>query len=167
MDGLAYWLFIAALYFLSSLMKRRQQKFARNKLEREDIDADDSDFIDNKTSPAPESMDDFFDQLRNYGKEFLDFEEEDDDQYPSEDEEQIEQEVIIEEPSEDKSRAVFEDLSEEKLEPIHEEYRITKKQNQNMSLLVNSILSDNNKVKKAIILKEIFDKPRALRRSMR
>ena len=78
MDGLAYWLFIAALYFLSSLMKRRQQKFARNKLEREDIDADDSDFIDNKTSPAPESMDDFFDQLRNYGKEFLDFEEEDD-----------------------------------------------------------------------------------------
>ena len=83
-------------------------------------------------------MDDFFDQLRNYGKEFLDFEEEDDDQYPSEDEEQIEQEVIIEEPSEDKSRAVFEDLSEEKLEPIHEEYRITKKQNQNMSLLVNS-----------------------------
>ncbi|MEC7934630.1 MAG: hypothetical protein VX922_00395 [Candidatus Neomarinimicrobiota bacterium] len=167
MDGLAYWLFIAALYFLSSLMKRRQQKFARNKLEREDIDADDSDFIENKTSPAPESMDDFFDQLRNYGKEFLDFEEEEDDQYPSEDEEQIEQEVIIEEPSEDKSRAVFEDLSEEKLEPIHEEYRITKKQNQNMSLLVNSILSDNNKVKKAIILKEIFDKPRALRRSMR
>ncbi len=167
MDGLAYWLFIAALYFLSSLMKRRQQKFARNKLEREDIDADDSDFIENKTSPAPESMDDFFDQLRNYGKEFLDFEEDDDDQYLSEDEEQIEQEVIIEEPSEDKSRAVFEDLSEEKLEPIHEEYRITKKQNQNMSLLVNSILSDNNKVKKAIILKEIFDKPRALRRSMR
>ena len=165
MDGLAYWLFIAALYFLSSLMKRRQQKFARNKLEREDIDADDSDFIDNKTSPAPESMDDFFDQLRNYGKEFLDFEEED--QYSPEDEEQIDQEVIIEEPSEDKSRAVFEDLSEEKLEPIHEEYRITKKQNQNMSLLVNSILSDNNKVKKAIILKEIFDKPRALRRSMR
>ncbi len=167
MDGLAYWLFIAALYFLSSLMKRRQQKFARNKLEREDINADDSDFIENKTSPSPESMDDFFDQLRNYGKEFLDFEEEEDDQYPSEDEEQIEQEVIIEEPSEDKSRAVFEDLSEEKLEPIHEEYRITKKQNQNMSLLVNSILSDNNKVKKAIILKEIFDKPRALRRSMR
>ena len=167
MDGLAYWLFIAALYFLSSLMKRRQQKFARNKLEREDINADDSDFIENKTSPSPESMDDFFDQLRNYGKEFLDFEEEDDDQYPSEDEEQIEQEVIIEEPSEDKSRAVFEDLSEEKLEPIHEEYRITKKQNQNMSLLVNSILSDNNKVKKAIILKEIFDKPRALRRLMR
>ena len=167
MDGLVYWLFIATLYFLSSLMKRRQQKFARNKLEREDIDADDSDFIENKTSPAPESMDDFFDQLRNYGKEFLDFEEDDDDQYLSEDEEQIEQEVIIEEPSEDKSRAVFEDLSEEKLEPIHEEYRITKKQNQNMSLLVNSILSDNNKVKKAIILKEIFDKPRALRRSMR
>ena len=167
MDGLAYWLFIAALYFLSSLMKRRQQKFARNKLEREDINADDSDFIENKTSPSPESMDDFFDQLRNYGKEFLDFEEDDDHQYLSEDEEQIEQEVIIEEPSEDKSRAVFEDLSEEKLEPIHEEYRITKKQNQNMSLLVNSILSDNNKVKKAIILKEIFDKPRALRRSMR
>jgi hypothetical protein len=28
-------------------------------------------------------------------------------------------------------------------------------------------LNDNNKVKKAIILKEIFDKPRAIRRSIR
>ena len=31
----------------------------------------------------------------------------------------------------------------------------------------NSLLEDNNKVKKAIILKEIFDKPRGLRRSIR
>ena len=45
MEGLAYWLFIAALYFLSTLMKKRQQKIARNKLDQEDAVSDNSDFI--------------------------------------------------------------------------------------------------------------------------
>ena len=62
---------------------------------------------------------------------------------------------------------IFEDVSEDSPKPIHKEYRIKTTKNENISLLVNSILSDNNKVKKAIILKEIFDKPRAIRRSIR
>jgi hypothetical protein len=164
MDGLAYWLFIAALYFLSSLMKRRKQKIARNKLDFEDTVSDNSDFIENE----PETMDDFFDKLKNYGKEFLDLDdvEEESEEYVIQ-EEDINKEIDIETPSEEISRAVFEDLSEDSPKPIHKEYRIKKKEYQNISLLVNSLLNDNDKVKKAIILKEIFDKPRALRRLMR
>ncbi|MEE3196251.1 MAG: hypothetical protein VX260_04775 [Candidatus Neomarinimicrobiota bacterium] len=161
MEGLAYWLFIAALYFLSTLMKKRQQKIARNKLDQEDAVSDNSDFI--KTEP--ETMNDFFDQLKNYGKEFLDLDEVEDKEYVIQEEEYVDKEIDI--PSEEISRAVFDDLSEETMEPIHKEYRITKKQNQNISLVVNSLLNDNDKVKKAIILKEIFDKPRALRRLTR
>ena len=71
MEGLAYWLFIAVLYFLSSLMKRRQQNFARKKLDQEDIKYEQNDFVETDPDPEPETMDDFFDQLRNYGKEFL------------------------------------------------------------------------------------------------
>ncbi|MEC9273994.1 MAG: hypothetical protein VX680_04835 [Candidatus Neomarinimicrobiota bacterium] len=161
MEGLAYWLFIAALYFLSTLMKKRQQKIARNKLDQEDTVSDNSDFI--KTEP--ETMNDFFDQLKNYGKEFLDLDEVEDKEYVIQEEEYVDKEIDI--PSEEISRAVFDDLSEETMEPIHKEYRITKKQNQNISLVVKSLLNDNDKVKKAIILKEIFDKPRALRRLTR
>ena len=164
MEGLAYWLFIAALYFLSSLMKKRQQKVARKRLDQEETASDNSDFIETE----PETMDDFFDQLKNYGKEFLVEDESDvgDIGYDIEEEkEHVDSKIDIE--SKETSRAIFDDLSEETIEPIHKEYRIHKKQNQNISFLVSSLLEDNNKVKKAIILKEIFDKPRGLRRSIR
>ena len=164
MEGLAYWLFIAALYFLSSLMKKRQQKVARKRLDQEETASDNSDFIETE----PETMDDFFDQLKNYGKEFLVEDQSDvgDIRYDIEEEkEHVDSKIDIE--SKETSRAIFDDLSEETIEPIHKEYRIHNKKNQNISFLVSSLLEDNNKVKKAIILKEIFDKPRGLRRSIR
>jgi len=157
MEGIAYWLFIAALYFLSSLMKRRQQKVARNKLDFEDTVSDNSDFKENE----PETMDDFFDQLKSYGKEFLDLDDvEEENEHYEISKENINEEIEIE-------TTPSEDISEYRPEPIHKEYRIKTKEKENISLLVNSILNDNNKVKKAIILKEIFDKPRAIRRSIR
>jgi len=163
MEGIAYWLFIAALYFLSSLMKKRQQKVARNKLDFEDTVSENSDFKENE----PETMNDFFDQLKSYGKEFLDVEdlEEESKEYEIQ-EDDINKEIETT-PSEEISRAVFDDVSEDSLKPIHKEYRIKTKENESIAFLVNSILNDNNKVKKAIILKEIFDKPRALRRLIR
>ena len=164
MEGLAYWLFIAALYFLSFLMKKRKQKGARKRLDQEETASDNSDFIETE----PETMDDFFDQLKNYGKEFLVEDQSDvgDIRYDIEEEkEHVDSKIDIE--SKETSRAIFDDLSEEFLEPIHKEHRIHNKQNQNISFLVSSLLEDNNKVKKAIILKEIFDKPRGLRRSIR
>ena len=166
MEGLAYWLFIAVLYFLSSLMKRRQQNFARKKLDEEDVQFEQDDFVETDTDP--ETMDDFFDQLRNYGKGFL---ESDDDKTEDEveiqEKEYIDPEVTVESAKEETSRAVFGDLSKNSPEPVHKEYIIKQKHTLKTSELVSSLLNDDNKVKKAIILKEIFDKPRALRRAIR
>ena len=166
MEGLAYWLFIAVLYFLSSLMKRRQQNFARKKLDEEDVQFEQDDFVETDTDP--ETMDDFFDQLRNYGKGFL---ESDDDKAEDEveiqEKEYIDPEVTVESAKEETSRAVFGDLSKNSPEPVHKEYIIKQKHTLKTSELVSSLLNDDNKVKKAIILKEIFDKPRSLRRAIR
>ena len=168
MEGLAYWLFIAVLYFLSSLMKRRQQNFARKKLDQEDIKYEQNDFVETDPDTEPETMDDFFDQLRNYGKEFL---VSDDDEVEEEveiqEKEYIDPEISVESAKEETSRAVFGDLSKNSPEPVHPEYIIKQKHTLNTSELVSSLLNDDNKVKKAIILKEIFDKPRALRRAIR
>ena len=166
MEGLAYWLFIAVLYFLSSLMKRRQQNFARKKLDEEDVQFEQDDFVETDTNNEPETMDDFFDQLRNYGKEFL---VSDDDAVDEEiqEKEYIEPEITVESPKEETSRAIFGDISKNSPEPVHPEYIIKQKHTLNTSELVSSLLNDDNKIKKAIILKEIFDKPRALRRAIR
>ena len=166
MEGLAYWLFIAVLYFLSSLMKRRQQNFARKQLDEEDVQFEQDDFVETDTDP--ETMDDFFDQLRNYGKGFL---ESDDNKAEEEvevqEKEYIDPEITVEPAKEETSRAIFGDLSKNSPEPVHPEYLIKQKHTLNTSELVSSLLDDDNKVKKAIILKEIFDKPRALRRAIR
>ena len=166
MEGLAYWLFIAVLYFLSSLMKRRQQNFARKQLDEEDVQFEQDDFVETDTDP--ETMDDFFDQLRNYGKGFL---ESDDNKAEEEvevqEKEYIDPEITVEPAKEETSRAIFGDLSKNSPEPVHPEYLIKQKHTLNTSELVSSLLNDDNKVKKAIILKEIFDKPRALRRAVR
>ena len=166
MEGLAYWLFIAVLYFLSSLMKRRQQNFARKKLDEEDVQFEQDDFVETDTNNDPETMGDFFDQLRNYGKEFL---VSDDDAVDEEiqEKEYIEPEITVESPIEETSRAIFGDISKDSPEPVHPEYIIKQKHTLNTSELVSSLLNDDNKVKKAIILKEIFDKPRSLRRVIR
>ena len=166
MEGLAYWLFIAVLYFLSSLMKRRQQNFARKQLDEEDVQFEQDDFVETDTDP--ETMDDFFDQLRNYGKGFL---ESDDNKAEEEvevqEKEYIDPEITVEPAKEETSRAIFGDLSKNSPEPVHPEYLIKQKHTLNTSELVSSLLNDDNKVKKAIILKEIFDKPRSLRRAIR
>ena len=36
MEGIGYWLFLAALYFIMSLMKKRQQKSARRILDQDE-----------------------------------------------------------------------------------------------------------------------------------
>ena len=36
MEGIGYWLFLAALYFLMSLMKKRKQKSARRMLDEDE-----------------------------------------------------------------------------------------------------------------------------------
>ena len=65
--------------------------------------------------------------------------------------------------SDENSHAVFEDLSEPEPEPIHEEYQYWKKQKVEMSAF-SLLFTSMNDLKRSIVLKEILDKPRALRR---
>jgi len=65
--------------------------------------------------------------------------------------------------SDENSHVVFEDLSEPEPEPIHEVYQYWKKQKVKMSAF-NLSFNSINDLKRAIVLKEILDKPRALRR---
>ena len=152
MEGLAYWLFIAVLYFLSSLMKRRQQNFARKQLDEEDLQFEQDDFVETDTDP--ETMDDFFDQLRNYGKGFL---ESDDNKAEEEvevqEKEYIDPEITVEPAKEETSRAIFGDLSKNSPEPVHPEYIIKQKHTLNTSELVSSLLSDDNSA-------FLFEKPK-------
>ena len=64
------------------------------------------------------------------------------------------------------SRAIFEDFSEEYPEHIHKKYPIRKKVSPT-GQFISPLLKDVDRLKQAIILKEVLDKPRALKRSIR
>ena len=68
MEGIGYWLFLAALYFLMSLMKKRQQKTARRMLD-EDDSVQESD-----QQPGPfqsETLQELFNEIRILVRIFL------------------------------------------------------------------------------------------------
>ena len=78
-----------------------------------------------------------------------------------------EQPEIIDEPEPvESSRAIFQDLSGAAPEPIHKEYLIKKKVF-SFNQFIDPLLKDIDRLKLAIILKEVLDKPRALKRSIR
>ena len=68
MEGIGYWLFLAALYFLMSLMKKRKQKSARRMLD-EDESVQESD-----QQPGPfqsETLQELFNEIKNFGQDIL------------------------------------------------------------------------------------------------
>ena len=165
MEGIGYWLFLAALYFLMSLMKKRQQKSARRMLD-EDESVPESD-----QQPGPfqsETLQDLFNEIKNFGQDILEPGADEIDDYEFEDSIDAEdQPGIIDEPElVQTSRAIFEDFSEEYPEHIHKKYPIRKKASKT-GHFINPLLKDINRFKQAIILKEVLDKPRALKRSIR
>jgi len=165
MEGIGYWLFLAALYFLMSLMKKRKQKSARRMLD-EDESVQESD-----QQPGPfqsETLQELFNEIKNFGQDILepgadeiaDYEFEE----PTEKDEQPE--IIDESENVQTSRAIFEDFSEEYPEHIHKKYPIRKKVSPT-GHFISPLLKDVDRLKQAIILKEVLDKPRALKRSIR
>ena len=126
MEGIGYWLFLAALYFLMSLMKKRKQKSARRMLD-EDESVQESD-----QQPGPfqsETLQELFNEIKNFGQDILepgadeiaDYEFEE----PTDTDEQPE--IIDESEPVQTARAIFEDFSEEYPEHIHKKYPIRKK----------------------------------------
>ena len=165
MEGIGYWLFLAALYFLLSLMKKRKQKSARRMLD-EDESVQES---DKQSGPfQSETLKELFNEIKNFGQDILepgadeiaDYEFEE----PTDTDEQPE--IIDESEPVQTARGIFEDFSEEYPEHIHKKYPIRK----NVSPTghyISPLLKDVDRLKQAIIMKEVLDKPRALKRSIR
>ena len=165
MEGIGYWLFLAAMYFLLSLMKKRKQKSARRMLD-EDESIQES---DQQSGPfQSETLQGLFNEIKNIGQDILepgtdeiaDYEFEE----PRDTDEQPE--IIDESEPVQTAHAIFEDFSEEYPKHIHKKYSIRKK----VSItghFISPLLKDIDRFKQAIILKEVLDKPRALKRSIR
>jgi hypothetical protein len=157
MEGIGYWIFIAVLYLLSSLMKKRRQQAISQQQDKEDPNSTD------EVKPNPfqaEFLQDLFRDMKDLVEDPEEIpEDEIENIYVDEEAEEIkpEKEVVV--ASDENSHVVFEDLSE----PIHEEYQYWKKQKVKMSAF-NLSFNSINDLKRAIVLKEILDKPRALRR---
>ena len=155
MDSLGYWLFLLILYMLSFMMKKRKQKAARQKLEGDEENGwQTTDFV-------KEIFADFVDK----GEEELD------EAVFTELEEELEEELgkpeFLEPPQEiplEESHLPKKDLS------IIDEHRTigTIAHREIKKVIFRSIFFQNQgDVRMAMIYKEIMDKPRALRRSIR
>ena len=161
MEGIGYWIFLAVLYLLSSLMKKRRQQTIGQQQDKEDPNSTD------EVKPNPfqaEFLQDLFRDMKDLVEDPEEItEDEIENIYVDEEAEEIELEKEVVIASDENYHAVFEDLSEPEPEPIHEEYLYWKKQKVEMSAFSFSLTSMND-LKRAIVLKEILDKPRALRR---
>jgi hypothetical protein len=118
MEGIGYWLFLAAMYFLLSLMKKRKQKSARRMLDQDESVQE----SDQQSGPfQSETLQELFNEIKNFGQDILepgadeiaDYEFEE----PTDTDEQPE--IIDESEPVQTARAIFEDFSEEYPEHIH------------------------------------------------
>ena len=121
--------------------------------------------------PGPfqsEILQDLFNEIKNFGQDILEPGADEIDDYEFEDSTDAEEQPeIIDEPEPvESSRAIFQDLSGAAPEPIHKEYLIKKKVF-SFNQFIDPLLKDIDRLKLAIILKEVLDKPRALKRSIR
>jgi hypothetical protein len=161
MEGIGYWIFLAVLYLLSSLMKKRRQQAIGQQQDKEDPNSTD------EVKPNPfqaEFLQDLFRDMKDLVEDPEEItEDEIENIYVDEEAEEIEPEKEVVVASDENSHAVFEDLSEPEPEPIHEEYQYWKKQKVEMSAF-SLLFTSMNDLKRSIVLKEILDKPRALRR---
>jgi len=155
MDSLGYWLFLLILYMLSFMMKKRKQKAARQKLEGDEENGwQTTDFVKGIFA-------DFVDK----GKEELD------EAVFTELEEELEEELGKPEFHEPPQEIPLEEshLPKKDLSIIDEHRTIgTIAHREIKKVIFRSIFFQNQgDVRMAMIYKEIMDKPRALRRSIR
>lgn len=161
MEGIGYWLFLAVLYLLSSLMKKRQQKTAREELDDESV-------LEEKEAEGGFKFDflkEIYDEIQgiseeDHGASYGDLDSD----------EEIEEEWIEPEPipmeTREQGEAVFGDISSSGL--IHKEPAEGYVSDKSTHVLYGKHLFQNaDDLKRAVIMKEVLDKPRALRRSIR
>ena len=135
MEGLAYWIFLAAFYLLSAFMKKRRQQVS------------DSDTSSEKKSNIFQNQ--FFQDMFQDMKE-IDVEPE---------------ELSLEEDSYLEEEPIFKDLSKLSNEDGNKKNKLINKHEIKKQIGVN-FFKDTNDLKRGIIMKEILDKPRALRKNI-
>ena len=162
MEGLGYWFFLAVIYLLSAFLKKRKQQAARQQGEQEKLG---SQTQESQNPFKSDFLKDMFGDIKEFGQEhdveiqeeYFDNKELDEKQISMAKEDQT---------SKEHDHVVFEDLSNPEPEPIHKEYQYWKKDPVKKHKFDLSFDS-NDELKRAIIMKEILDKPRAQRRSIR
>ena len=135
MEGLAYWIFLAAFYLLSAFMKKRRQQVG------------DSDSSSEKKSNIFQNQ--FFQDMFQDMKE-IDVEPE---------------ELSLEEDSYLEEEPIFKDLSKLSNEDGNKKNKPISKHDIKKQIGVNFFKNPND-LKRGIIMKEILDKPRALRKNI-
>ena len=162
MEGLGYWFFLAGIYLLSAFLKKRKQQAARQQGEQEKLG---SQTQESQNPFKSDFLKDILGDIKEFGQEhdveiqeeYFDNKELDEKQISMAKEDQT---------SKEHDHVVFEDLSNPEPEPIHKEYQYWKKDPVKKHKFDLSFDS-NDELKRAIIMKEILDKPRAQRRSIR
>ena len=134
MEGLAYWIFLAAFYLLSAFMKKRRQQVS------------DSDTSSEKKSNIFQNQ--FFQDMFQDMKE-IDVEPE---------------ELSLEQDSSLEQEPIFKDLSKLSNEDGNKKNKPISKHDIKKQIGVNFFKNPND-LKRGIIMKEILDKPRALRKN--
>ena len=166
MEGIGYWLIIAVLYLLSAFMKKRKQQAARRELEQEDSVPDSE---QKQTLFQAKFLQDLFGDMKNMAERsgLVSEQEKDDFIIPEADESiEYEQELFDNdlEPEPIKpGETVFKDISEQAPELLKIDWEGITITHHHLS----PILRDRHHLKRAIVLKEILDKPRAMRRAIR
>ena len=166
MEGVGYWLIIAVLYLLSAFMKKRKQQDARRKLEQEDSVPDSE---QKQTLFQTKYLQDLFGDIKNMAERSGLVSEQEKDGFiiPEEDESiEYEQELFdtdLEQESIAPLETVFKDISEEAPELLKIDWEGISVTHHHLS----PMLRDRHHLKRAIVLKEILDKPRAMRRAIR
>ena len=166
MEGIGYWLIIAVLYLMSTLMKRRKQQAARRELEQEDSVPDSE---QKQTLFQAKFLQDMFGDMKNMAERsgLVSEQEKDDFIIPEADESiEYEQELFdkdLEPEPIEPGESVFKDISEQAPELLKIDWEGITITHHHLS----PILRDRHHLKRAIVLKEILDKPRAMRRAIR
>ena len=162
MEGLGYWFFLAVMYLLSAFLKKRKQQAARQQGEQEKLG---SQTQESQNPFKSDFLKDILGDIKEFGQEHdVEIQEEYFDNKDL-DEKQISM-AKEDQTSKEHDHVVFEDLSNPEPEPIHKEYEYWKKDPVKKHKFDLSFDS-NDELKRAIIMKEILDKPRAQRRSIR
>jgi len=162
MEGLGYWFFLAGMYLLAAFLKKRKRQAARQQGEQEKLG---SQTQESQNPFKSDFLKDILGDIKEFGQEhdveiqeeYFDNKELDEKQISMAKEDQT---------SKEHDHVVFEDLSNPEPEPIHKEYQYWKKDPVKKHKFDLSFDS-NDELKRAIIMKEILDKPRAQRRSIR